>query len=507
MSDNSRIFKNTLFLALRMVLSMGIGLYTSRVVLEELGVTDFGIYSVVYGLALIMSFFSSSLTSAIQRFMSVELGINKDADMQHIFSASLVCVVSVALLFILLGETVGMWYLNNELEVPADRLADARTVFQMTIAIVVIEMFRVPYNSMIIAYERMSFYAYISIIETSLKLGVAVALMLLPGDKLLIYVGILVGISVFINALYVYYTLTRVSRVRFSLNCDLKKVVEIGKFSGWNILTSIADLSWQQGSTLILNKFFGINYNATMGVANQVKSAVTAFSKSVQTAANPPMMKTFAGGEYTEFELLFSRISRISFYTIFFLGLPLMINTPLVLDVWLVDQPPMAVVFVRLIILFCIFDSLTGTLWTAMQASGKIAVVQTVISIMWIMCLPLIYFGYKAGFEPYWLGWVLVIINVSALFVRVYFADRFKVVTARFYLTSIVRRVVWVTIAGSVLPLALSALPLSEAAMFFLSTGVSVITVPAAVYLIGISKEEREYVKELVVKFKNRKKS
>lgn len=196
MADNKLIVKNSLFLAGRMLLSMAISLYTSRVILQQLGVTDFGIYNVIGGLCVIMSFFTGAMTTAIQRFMNVELGKTGPRDMQQVFSACWVCVIAVAVVFVMLAETAGLWFLDNELSIPADRMTQARIVMQMSLAIVVIEIMRVPYNSLIIAYERMSFYAYNSILESVLKLATAIALSLIGGDKLIIYMWLLIGVAV-----------------------------------------------------------------------------------------------------------------------------------------------------------------------------------------------------------------------------------------------------------------------------------------------------------------------
>lgn len=491
MTHNKLIVKNSVFMAIRMIVVMAIGLYTGRVVLEQLGVTDYGVFSVIGGLTVIMTFFNSALSMAIQRFMNVELGLRGQRDMQQVFSACWMCVVLITVCFLIIAEVIGLWFLNTKLSIPPDRLDDARIVFQISLLIATLEIMRVPYNSLIVAHERMSFYAYNSILEASLKLAAVISLSIIPGNKLLIYMGLLAFIAIAVNGSFVIYCKRYFPKLRFSLSGSGGRVMEIGKFAGWNLLTSISDIAYQQGSAMILNIFFGVALNATMGIANQVKTAVFSFTRSVQIAANPQIIKNFAAGDQSDFSALFMRISRISFFFVLFLGFPILLNTEFVLNLWLPVIPPMGVLFVRLMIVFCILDSLTGPLWITMQAAGQIARYQIVISLVWMLCLPLTWGVFKLGMPPYSMLLVSIGLNVTLLCVRLLFTSSYCGVKVKSYLKGVVARVVTVSVSAVVIPMFVFVCCDGNWDRLIFSSLVWCVTMPASVYLFGITRSER----------------
>lgn len=498
MADSTLIMKNTMFMAVRMLFSMGVSLFTSRVVLQQLGVTDFGIYSVVAGLALMMSFFTSALSTAMQRFMSVELATGRFGGMRQVFAASCGCIVVLAAAFLILAETGGIWFMNTTLSIPAGRLPDAHIVYQLALVIALIEMMRVPYDSLIISHERMSFYAYNSIFEVCLKLTMALMLALTPGTKLLVYMALLIAVALAVNCSYIWYCRRTFPTLRFSLRTSRANMLEIGKFAGWNVITSISDIGYQQGSAMILNVFYGVTLNATLGIANQVKFAVTAFTRSVQSAANPQLIRIFAAGERADFSLLFQRISRVSFFLVAAIGMPIIINAPYILQLWLSVVPPNGVAFVRLMVVFCMVDSLTGPLWVSMQATGRIAVYQIVISVTWLMCLPLIYLVFSLGLPSYWMMLVLIGINISLLTVRVLFTHHYCGVSLDSYLFGVLGRILLVA-AGSCLPTSWTLiLGLSPLVLLFTSTAVWCAALALMVYAAGLTATERAAVRSRI---------
>lgn len=504
-ADSKKILKNTMFMAGRMLLSMAVSLYTSRVILQQLGVTDFGIYNVVGGVAIIMSFFTGALTQAIQRFMNVELGLNSGRSMQQVFAACWICIIAIALIFFAVAQTAGLWFITSELSIPPGRMTDALIVFQMTIAIVIIEMARVPYNSLIIAHERMSFYAYNIILETFLKLATVATLSLVGGNKLIIYVAILIAVAIIINTSFVVYCNRYIGSCRFSLKAPRSRVAEIGRFAGWNVLTSASEIAYQQGSAMILNIFFGVTLNATLGISNQVKTAVTSFTRSVQIAANPQIVQSYAAGALDDFRMLVARISRISFFLVLFIGLPIAINADYVLSLWLSVVPPAGATFIRLMILFCIIDSLTNPLSVAQQAQGSIALYQTVIGLAWLISLPLTWLAFHLGLPAWWLLIVLAAVNTLIIAIRAAFAFRFNLFTPRFYLTHVIARVLSVTAVGASIPVILSLYIPAPLARFLITSATSVITVAAAAATIGITSAERHALAEAIRKrFLNR---
>lgn len=505
MADNKLIMKNTMFMAVRMLFSMGVSLYTSRVVLQQLGVTDFGIYTVIGGLAILMSFFTSALTVAIQRYMNVELALTEGRGMQKVFSACWGVIFVMVGVFLLIAEAGGLWFLDNGLNIPADRMGAARIVFQISLVIVAAEMLRVPYNSLIIAYERMSFYAYNSIIEASLKLLTAILLIFSPGDKLIDYMIMLAIVAVGINASYVVYCRRHMPDVHFSVRASRSQMVEIGKFAGWNVLTSISDLVYTQGAGVVLNIFFGVAFNASMGIANQVKTAVSAFTRSMQVSANPQIVKNFAAEKYDDFATLVMFISRVSFFLVLFLGMPILLNTSYILSLWLTVVPPSGAIFVQLMIAFCVLDSLSNPLWISMQAMGRIAVYQTVVCVLWLLSLPLAYFVFKAGFPPYWLFVVLIGVDLVILAVRIGFVSRYCRIGWGLYLRRVAIPLLLSSVVGAILPV-LVASGMEPGLGRFLATGlIWCATMPAAIYFLGLSAPERATAGKFIRKFLHKK--
>jgi O-antigen/teichoic acid export membrane protein len=474
---------------------MATSLYTGRVVLQQLGIVDFGIYAVVGGLTMVMAFFTNALTTAIQRYMNVELGKSGGRNINLVFSASWLCVIAMTAIFLILAEGVGLWFLNNQLSIPPGRMGDAQIVFQMSMVIVIFEMLRVPYSSLIISYEQMSFYAYNSIIESMLKLVTVFLLSLVGGSKLLAYMAFLIGVAFIINISFIWFCKHTHPTIRYSRNVSYSQVKEISKFAGWNVLSSLSDISYMHGSSLILNMFFGVTFNATMGVANQVRTAVTAFTKGVQTAANPQIIQCYANGDHVSFTNLFTTISRIACYLILFIGTPILINTDLVLNTWLATLPPNAVTFVRLMIVFCIVDSLTGPLWVTMQACGKIAVYQIVISIAWLINLPITYIGYRAGMPHYWLLVVMIVFSAVITVIRLLFTRANCNVALRTYMRDVIRPIVATSAIAYIITLPLSLLNFNPWPQFFLTTGVWVIVFPTALWCVGITSAERATLK------------
>ena len=501
MTANHRIFKNSLYMAVRMIVTMTITLFTSRVVLQQLGETDYGVYVVVGGLSILVAFLTSSLTAAIQRYMNVEIGQTGGRNMQKVFASCCVCVILTAIIVIILAETVGIWFLNSKLSIPADRMQDANIVYQMSLFLVMNELLRVPYSSLITAYEKMTFYAYNSILEALLKLTAVILLSCILGDKLIVYMWLLVGVSMMITASYILYSKRYFKGIYFSVRSSWIDIIDVSRFAGWNILTSISDIAYQQGSSMVLNIFYGVTFNATMGIVSQVKTAVFSFTRSVQYASNPQIIQSFIAGRHQDYVKLFVMISKLSFYLVLFIGLPLVLNMNYVLELWLGEIPPQGVLFARLMIIFCLLDSLTGPLWISMQAYGKIASYQVIISIIWIMCLPLTYIAYKQGFPPATLLVIMILINIVLIIVRLWFNKKCCNVSVKTYLMEVVSRLVGVTVVGASVPVFLSFVGLGDLKEFVITTVSSIIIIPCAIYFIGSTTTEKVAIKRWISKY------
>lgn len=499
MADSKLIFKNTLFLAVRMPLALTLGLYTSRVILEQLGVVDFGIYAVIAGFIVLMSFFNSAISSSIQRFMNFEIARNGGKDMKHVFAAGCLCIVLVTICFLIVAELAGYWFIEYKMSVPPEKLGDARIVFQLALAVAVVELFRCPYHVLILSYEKMNFYAWYSILDATLKLVMALCLCLFGKNKLVVYVCMLIVIALIINSAFVLYCRKHFKGVGFSLRAPIAKVKEILGFIGWNSMTSVSEVAYQQGSSIILNIFFGVNYNATLGLTNQIKQGVTNLTRNVQMASVPQITQTFAAAEYDDFKMLVARISRICFYLMIFMGLPIVVNAEVLLNFWLTVLPPDIINFVLLVIAFCMIDSLTGPLWTSMQASGRLRFYQPLISVLWLLYLPAAYIAFKCGLEARWIILLQVIFNSVILLIRIIFSKIYCGIGFGFYFRDVVLPIVKVAVVAAV-PTYTLGLMLSGVSKFFITSTVSCLLVIAAIYFFGLVGNEREGVRDFIVK-------
>ena len=492
--DNSkRIAKNTLLLYFRMILIMIVSLYTSRVILEILGVTDFGIYNLVAGIVVLFSFLNNSMISATQRYLSISIGEDDREHIQQVFSTSLLSVFILILVLILLTETIGLWIVNKGLDIPSERLYVTNIIYQIAIVTMCVNIFRVPYHASIISNERMNFYAYVSILEAILKLVIVWILLLSDLDKLILYSVLLLGVNVFINLIFIYYCITYLDSNKFLLyrNCTLLK--EMLSFTSWNMFGGIADIGYKQGTNIILNVFCGVALNATSGIINQIRTAVFSFVGNLQSAANPQIIKSYAAGDFRYFRTLVCRISKYSYFLMLIIAIPLLFNVDLVLNLWLGTPPPYTETFTVLTLIFCLVDSLTGPLWVSMQASGYIKSYQIVISICLLMNLPISYLFLSWGYPPLCVLIIQIIVALFTFIIRIVFLQRYLHISILFYFREVLFPICIVTTTSLILPVIISILYDNEYTRLVLIC-FSTIGTLVSIYLLGISKDEKSFL-------------
>lgn len=500
MSGNRLIVKNTFFLYVRMFLTMGISLYASRIVLQQLGVEDFGVYSVVGSLSMFFLFLNYGVSTAIQRFLAYEIGIKNDEGLQKCFSSGIVVTILICVVLVVVGEIAGVFAIGHLLDIPPGREDDALFVYQFSLLMIVIELFRSCFQNLILAYEKMSFFAYLSIAEAVLKLTVVFLLAIFGGDKLRIYVILLTCSSLVILICYVVYSRINFPAVKITIRGGRERLRSIISFTGWNTLSSFADLCYMQGLNIVLNMFYGVVLNAAMGVTNQVKTAVLTFSKNVQFAANPHIIKEFAKGEYENFSNLIYGISRISFLVLFLPGLPIMLNTHTILSIWLTVIPSYTEIFIRLMICFALIDSLVGPLWIGMQATGKIKAYQITTSLIWIAILPTTYIIFKNGGSPQWVILTQIIFSFILIIVRLSFAHKQCHIPIKSYITRVAIPLVKTMSVSAILPV-VAAYLLTGISSLIVTTILTLVSLPVATYYLGLTAKERTQVLGLI-KFK-----
>lgn len=398
-----------------MLLLMVITLYTSRVTLQVLGVEDFGIYNIVGGVVVLFAFLARSLNSASSRFLSVAIASNDEEQIQKTFSNLLVAHLFLILIVLVLLETVGLFFVLYKMNIPDEREFVTIIVYQFAVLSTCLNIIRIPFNASIIANEQMNFYAYTSIVEGIIKLVVVWILLLIPFDKLAMYSFFMMLSVLLINVWYIAYCVKSFKGNRIILKKDRLQMKSILSFSGWNLFNGVADIGWQQGTNIILNLFYGVSLNATMGVTNQVRSAIFSFVTNLQTAANPQIIKTYSKGEKGRFEKLVFAISKYSYLLMLFFTVPLCFNMDYVLDLWLVEVPEHAVEFTILILIFSMTDTLSGPLWVSVQANGNVKVFSVIYSIVLLFNVPVTYLLFYMGYAPEWMLLARIVFNVIGL--------------------------------------------------------------------------------------------
>lgn len=500
-SNNKRIAKNTLLLYFRMILTMFVTLYTSRVVLNTLGVEDFGIFNVVGGIVVMFSVLNSAMSSATQRFLSFELGQNNKEQFTKVFSMSITIHALIALIIFVLAETIGLWFLNTHLVIPADRLVAANWVYQCSVLSFMVTILSVPYNASIIAYERMGAFAYISILEVSLKLLAVFILQWIMVDKLKLYAVLLLVVALIIRLVYGFYCKLKLEGCKYIWIKDKQLFKTLASYAGWNLWGNLAAVGMDQGVNLLLNIFFGPVVNAARGIAYQAGSAVRLFVSNFQMAVNPQIVKRFASKELKSMHQLIYMSSKYSYFLLLLLGLPVFIETDYILSLWLGQVPKYSVLFLRLVLIIQLIDSLSGPLMTAAQASGKIKVYQSIVGGLLLTIVPVSYLFLAMGYSAAVVFYVNIAVALVALFVRLIIISPLVSFSLKSFIRFVICRVLLVTILLPFIPFCIyqhMAIGLPR----FIVVGLSVlISFCFAVYLFGIEKNERQFVKGKIKSF------
>lgn len=411
MSDNKRIAKNTMLLYFRMILIMGVMLYMSRVVLDKLGVDDFGLYNVVGGVVGMLSFINGTLSIGTSRFLTFELGRNDTKKLYETFNTAFYTHLLVGIILAILLETAGLWFVYNKLIIPVDRMDAAIVVYHISILTSIVSIAQVPYTSLIMAYERMGIYAYISIFEAIGKLGVVYLLSISQYDKLIVYAVLIAVVQVLTSLAYVVYCnrFFVESRLSFIFNNSIFK--SLMGFSGWNIMANLAETLKLQGYLVLLNMFFQPFVVAAQTIGNQVAGAMMQFINNFRTAINPQVIKLYAAGEYEESKRLTLSTTVFVFDLVLLLGLPTIFVMEPIMKLWLVDVPPYTVVFTQYIVVQRILSTFDASFYIPMMAAGKIKTNSVISSCFGPGLFVLLYVMFRLGFDVMWLQYTGVIVT------------------------------------------------------------------------------------------------
>lgn len=423
-ANNRRIATNTLMLYVRMLVIMAIGLYTSRVVLQTLGVSDFGLYNVVGGVVTTVAFLNSALTAASQRFISFELGRGNDSELNRVFSTSVTVHAILAVICFILVESVGSWFLNYRMNIAPERLFAANCVFQCSILTFMINVISVPYSAAIVAHEKMSVFAYISILEAVMKLVIVFILLFVDYDKLIVYALLQLTVALIVRFCYSIYCKCNFEECKFRFLFDKEIFKRMFSFAGWSVVGNIGFTMKDPLSNIILNLFFGTTINAARGIAIQVNSLVNSFVANFGMAMNPQIVKRYAAGEHDRCMSLVYNGARLSFYLITVISIPVIINIDYILNLWLGVVPEYTSIFFILTLFASLIVSLGGTSSVAVQATGRIKWFSIGISIILMSELPIAYILLKFGYPPYAAMIPTLVMAFAAVLFRFYILKR-----------------------------------------------------------------------------------
>lgn len=498
--QNSRIARNTMMLYSRMIITMIVGMFTSRVLLQALGVIDYGLYNVVGGFVAMFTMISGSLTSAINRFIAFELG-RGDVDMlKKVFSTSIVVQMGLGLIVLFIAETLGLWFLYHKMVIPDGRIHIAFWVFQLSVASFILNLLCLPYNACIISHERMDAFAYISIYEVLCKLIICYAVVYSPIDKLLLYAVLLFCVGLSVRFIYTWYCKRHFAECLFHLTFDRILLKKMFGFASWNFVGSAGWVLRAEGGTILFNLFGGPAANAANGIAASLSAVVTGFVSNFTMAFNPQITKDYAAKKFVELNNLLIYGSKLSFYMMFLIGLPVMLNAPFILHLWLGNVPEHSAVLVRLIILFSLSETLSTSLITAKLASGRIRNYQLVVGGIQFLSFPVAYTVLKLGapIESIYISYIAV--SIMCLLCRmIMLRGDIPLLSVRRFTIDVFMNVWLVAGISSIIPYYIYRQCEDGWLCLFLTSFASVVSCLFVMWYVGLNRIERQKITMLVM--------
>lgn len=492
----SRIATNTIILYFRMIVMVIVGLFTSRVILDSLGVEDYGIYSLVGGFVTMFNIFRAGLLSATQRFITYDLGRGDAKELSKTFSTTIIIFLFISIIIIILSESVGIWFINNKLVIPHDRLYAAHWVFQFSVLTLVLGIISYPYNALIVAHEKMSAFAYIAIFEVLAKLGVAYLIYIVSFDKLIIYAALLCGVQLIIRFLYAWYCKRHFKESKIIWYIDWEKIKGIFGFTGWAMFGALASIGFTQGLNVLLGMFFSPVVNAARGIAVTVQGFINTLVTNFQTAINPQIIKSYANRNHEYLEKLIFSSAKLSFYLLFFITLPIYLEADMVLYIWLKEVPDYSVVFFRLIIITTMIDAISNSIMTSVEATGNIKKYQMIVGGILLMIVPIAYVVLRLGFPPESVFIVHITVAIIAFCFRLFLGSKIVGFSKFAYIRKVLLPISLVTITASVLPILLWYNLPNTFFRLLLVGSISVFCVAGTIWLFGVDGSEKKLVND-----------
>jgi len=497
--NSKRIAKNTLLLYVRMVFTMLVALFTSRVILDTLGIDDYGIYNVVGGVVAMFGLFTSSLSAAISRFLTFELGTNNRVRLNLIFSSSVNLLLLVSVIILVLIEIMGVWFLNNKLNIPVERMNAANWVMQCSIIVFVVNLISVPYNAAIISHEKMSAFAYISILEVILKLGVAYLLYVSPFDHLITYALLLVIVSVIVRVVYGIYCSRHFEECRYSCILDKSLLKEMGAFAGWNMLGSGAYLFNTQGVNIVSNLYFGVSINAARGIVTQVEGVMRQFVTNFTTAINPQITKSYATGNKEYMFTLVCRGAKYSYFLMFLFVVPFMYEVDIILKLWLHNVPEHTSNFLRLAMWGTLFDILGNATANAVWATGSVKRYYKYVATIGSLVFPLSWIAFACGMSPSIAYVIFIVVYILVMFVKLYIIKGLLDFPLIMFFREVLCRILPVSLLSFILPGILYCVMEECLLRFLLVSATGVLSTFGCIYYWGLEYSEKQMVAKKIM--------
>ena len=497
-----RISRNIIFLYLRTVVTTVISLYTSRLVLSYLGLQDFGIYNVVGGVITMFSFLNASLSVCIQRYINIAIGERNMDKLSLVFTQSMIIQFIVSLIILFLGETVGLWFLQNEMTIPTEKSMDALWVYQCSIISFIIIVLSSPYNAVIIAYEKVRAFAYISIIESILRLLACYALSLVNTHRLIYFAVFILIIQLIILATYRLYCNKNIKHVRFLFSLDRKLIKEMGQFMRWNMLGDIAYIFSNQGLNIILNIFGGPFVNAARGVSYQIQNALMGLFRNVLVAITPQITQSYTQLDFEYMHKLIISGSKFIFISLFIVAFPIWLYIDKVLYLWLGQVPEYSVTFCRIMLITSIISATSDPLLNGMRATGKIKQIQSIENSILILLLPFSYILLKLGYPFYYAFLVHLLLIIIIYICRIVLVLPHIHLLKKEYLKEVPIRILKSTSVGIFIPVILYLIVDKNTVLQIVIAGISVLLVGVSFFFIGLNLNERKKVLSIILQKK-----
>lgn len=497
MTNSQRIAKNTLLLSVRMILVLLVSLYTVRVILNTLGVIDYGIYNVVGGAVLFFSFLSNTMSRSTQRFFSYELGKKSGGNLKEMFQINFTVYLLIIAIVVVLSATLGIWFLDTQMVIPADRINASYWIFLSTLISFVIKMLVAPYQAVLISYEKMGLFAWLSIVEVILLLIIVFTLQVLPFDKLKSYAIFNLSVTVIVNMACAIICRLRFKECRLGINMNRTKLLQIVSFTGFSLYGHSATALRSYGINILLNLFFGPAMNAARGIAYQAYNAINTFVNNFTVALNPQIVKSYAAEQRQEMFTLMVRGCKISYFIILLLTTPVMLQTSYIFTLWLKEVPEHTVFFTRLVLIMAIIDAISIPLSAAFNATGRIKHFQLIVGSILYAILPLSWVFLKMGFPPETPMMISVGVSLLLLWVKSYLAKKSYHFPLKMFWYDIVFKLFIVTLLSYLFPILLIIYIGGEESFihFGIISLISVLSTIFSFYWIGIETNEQQYLR------------